>query len=76
MATVHRDLDPEYLAAHPEHVVCVDNIEDFTTAFLFSVETQHTIGWVDALILFVLSLSTFVGMGGGPRQISVRSPSL
>ena len=27
------------------HVVCVDNVVDFTSAFLFSVETQHTIGW-------------------------------
>ena len=26
------------------HVVCVDNVIDFTSAFLFSVETQHTIG--------------------------------
>jgi len=27
------------------HVVCVDNVIDFTSAFLFSVETQHTIGY-------------------------------
>lgn len=27
-----------------DHVVCVDNVVDFTSAFLFSVETQHTIG--------------------------------
>ena len=26
------------------HVVCVDNIKDFTSCFLFSLETQHTIG--------------------------------
>ena len=28
----------------PDHVVCVDNVKDFTEAFLFSLETQHTIG--------------------------------
>ena len=28
----------------PQHVVCVDNVKDFTEAFLFSLETQHTIG--------------------------------
>ena len=27
-----------------DHVVCVDNIQDFTSCFLFSLETQHTIG--------------------------------
>ena len=27
-----------------DHVVCVENVEDFTTSFLFSLETQHTIG--------------------------------
>ena len=27
-----------------DHVVCVENVVDFTSAFLFSVETQHTIG--------------------------------
>ena len=27
-----------------DHVVCVENMKDFTSAFLFSVETQHTIG--------------------------------
>jgi hypothetical protein len=27
-----------------DHVVCVDNIKDFTSCFLFSLELQHTIG--------------------------------
>ena len=36
------DLD----GSDPDHVVCVDNVNDFTEAFLFSLETQHTIGWV------------------------------
>jgi len=29
----------------PGHVFCVDNMVDFTSAFLFSIETQHTIGY-------------------------------
>ena len=28
-----------------DHVDCVDNVGSFTSAFLFSLETQHTIGW-------------------------------
>ena len=44
IALVHGDLDMEYLENNPDHVVCVDNVVDFTTAFLFSLETQHTIG--------------------------------
>ena len=27
-----------------DHQFCVENIKDFTSAFLFSLETQHTIG--------------------------------
>ena len=42
VALTHGDLEPEL---EPGHVVCVDNVLDFTTAFLFSVETQHTIGY-------------------------------
>jgi potassium inwardly-rectifying channel subfamily J len=29
----------------PDWVPCMDNVYDFTTAFLYSVETQHTIGY-------------------------------
>ena len=36
------DLGP---APSAEHVSCVDNVADFSSAFLFSVETQHTIGY-------------------------------
>ena len=36
-----------------DHVVCVENVVDFTSAFLFSVETQHTIGWVEKIRLKV-----------------------
>jgi Inward rectifier potassium channel transmembrane domain len=27
-----------------DHRPCVENIKDFTSCFLFSIETQHTIG--------------------------------
>ena len=27
-----------------DHHYCVENIKDFTSCFLFSLETQHTIG--------------------------------
>ena len=37
------DLHPADQRAE-DHVVCVENVEDFTTSFLFSLETQHTIG--------------------------------
>ena len=37
------DFNPEM---PDDHVVCVDAVVDFTSAFLFSVETQHTIGLV------------------------------
>ena len=32
------------LALEPLLQVCVDNLKDFTSCFLFSLETQHTIG--------------------------------
>ena len=47
VALTHGDLEPEL---DPGHVVCVDNVLDFTTAFLFSVETQHTIGYNTKLL--------------------------
>ena len=41
VAFVHGDLADDL----PEgHTVCVENIKDFTSCFLFSLETQHTIG--------------------------------
>ena len=40
IALAHGDLDPRA----PDHKVCVENVRDFTSAFLFSLETQHTIG--------------------------------
>ena len=50
MFWVHGDLEPDHL---PEgelqmsgnYTPCVYNIYDFTSTFLFSLETQHTIGY-------------------------------
>ncbi len=35
------DLDSEKSA---DHIDCVLNMKDFSSCFLFSIETQHTIG--------------------------------
>jgi len=43
IALIHGDLVPADQRSD-DHVVCVENVEDFTTSFLFSLETQHTIG--------------------------------
>ena len=40
----HGDFDAENLD-DPDFVPCVAAIVDFTSCFLFSVETQHTIGY-------------------------------
>lgn len=40
----HGDFDPENLA-NETFVPCVSAIQDFTSCFLFSIETQHTIGY-------------------------------
>ena len=39
----HGDFDTANLP--PGHSPCVDSVTDFPTAFLFSLETQHTIGY-------------------------------
>lgn len=52
IALLHGDLDPGDDLGHGDEgvgsdnatVVCVKEIKDFTSAFLFSLETQHTIG--------------------------------
>ena len=44
IALGHGDFNEENLA-DDDFQVCVDNVGDFTEAFLFSVETQHTIGY-------------------------------
>lgn len=38
----HGDFDPK---KKDGHLVCIDAVTDFPTAFLFSLETQHTIGY-------------------------------
>ena len=43
------DLDPGNLVKGSNHTVCVENVGDFAEAFLFSLETQHTIGWVPVI---------------------------
>ena len=42
--SLHGDFDPANMA-NESFVPCADNIKGFTSCFLFSVETQHTIGY-------------------------------
>ena len=63
---VHGDLAEDL----PEgHKVCVDNIKDFTSCFLFSLETQHTIGYGGratteqcSMAIVVMSLQSILGV--------------
>ena len=41
---VHGDFDPVNMA-NDDWIPCVSDIKDFTSVFLFSLETQHTIGY-------------------------------
>jgi len=41
---IHGDLEPENVA-DPTWTPCISGMKDFTSAFLFSVETQHTTGY-------------------------------
>jgi len=52
-----------------DHVVCVDAVVDFTSAFLFSVETQHTIGYGGRMTstqcpvaILVMSIQSIIGV--------------
>jgi len=62
----HGDLDE----MKPEnHTVCVDNIVDFTSCFLYSLETQHTIGYGGRAVteecpvaVIVMSFQSIVGV--------------
>ena len=49
---LHGDFEPENLGSE-EYKPCVYEIHDFTSTFLFSVETQHTIGEVGRLVTLV-----------------------
>lgn len=51
------------------HSFCVENIKDFTSCFLFSIETQHTIGYgvrvtteECPMAVFVMSVQSIVGV--------------
>jgi len=66
LALGHGDLSQEQ---EPGHVVCVDNLVDFTSAFLFSVETQHTIGYGGRMTstacpqaIIVMSVQSVIGV--------------
>jgi len=61
---VHGDFD-----ADTEEQKCVSNIVDFTTSFLFSVETQHTIGYGGRatneqceFAIFIMSIQSIIGV--------------
>ena len=41
----HGDFAEENRLANSSHIPCVQTINDFTSCFLFSIETQHTIGY-------------------------------
>ncbi|XP_023321186.1 ATP-sensitive inward rectifier potassium channel 8 [Eurytemora carolleeae] len=63
---VHGDLDED---RPDDHIVCVDNLKDFTSCFLFSLELQHTIGFGGratteqcAVAVIVMSLQSIVGV--------------
>lgn len=66
VAHAHGDLEENL----PEtHNYCVDNIKDFTSCFLFSIETQHTIGYGVRVTteecmtaVFVMSVQSIVGV--------------
>jgi len=62
----HGDLSEE---RGEEHIPCVDNINGFTSCFLFSLETQHTIGYGGRApttecphAILVISLQSIVGV--------------
>ena len=66
VAYVHGDFEPEDTRSH---TVCVDNLKDFTSCFLFSLETQHTIGYGGratteqcSLAIIVMSLQSILGV--------------
>lgn len=47
IAYSHGDLDPNnYTNPNLTFTPCIVDIQGFTSSFLFSIETQHTIGWL------------------------------
>jgi len=69
IALGHGDFDPENLKEGSDHVVCVGEVHDFTEAFLFSLETQHTIGYGGrattsqcALAIITMAVQSIIGV--------------
>ncbi|XP_061377318.1 G protein-activated inward rectifier potassium channel 3-like isoform X4 [Danaus plexippus] len=72
IAVTHGDLEPEHLPPMQESSnwkPCVFNINDFTSCFLFSIETQHTIGYGSRTTteecpeaIFIMCLQSIVGV--------------
>jgi len=68
----HGDLEPDHLPDKQEETnwtPCVVNIHNFASVFLFSVETQHTIGYGGRMTteecpeaIFVMSFQSVVGV--------------
>ncbi|XP_022831083.1 G protein-activated inward rectifier potassium channel 3-like isoform X1 [Spodoptera litura] len=68
----HGDLEPDHLPPMQETSnwkPCVFNIYDFTSCFLFSIETQHTIGYGSRTTteecpeaIFIMCLQSIVGV--------------
>jgi len=68
IALVHGDFEPEHIRPGG-HVVCVENMVDFTSSFLYSIETQHTIGYGGRAAttecphaIIVMSLQSIIGV--------------
>jgi len=68
----HGDLEEEHLPENQENIgwtPCVVNINNFASAFLFSLETQHTIGYGGRMTteecpeaIFLMSFQSIVGV--------------
>ncbi|KAG5878769.1 hypothetical protein JTB14_020389 [Gonioctena quinquepunctata] len=65
----HGDLSEERLNGTVPWAPCVTNIRSFTSAFLYSIETQHTIGYGGRVIteecpeaIFVMCIQSIVGV--------------
>lgn len=72
IAFTHGDLEPDHLPPLQDSAnwkPCVFNINDFTSCFLFSIETQHTIGYGARTTteecpeaIFIMCLQSIVGV--------------
>ncbi|CAG9824633.1 unnamed protein product [Phaedon cochleariae] len=65
----HGDLSEEHLNGTIPWTPCVTNIRGFTSAFLYSIETQHTIGYGGRVIteecpeaIFVMCIQSIAGV--------------